>query len=142
MAADYAALVCVCVCVFHAQTELTKALCKYLFNDEHAMVRIDMSEYMEKHSVSRLIGAPPGYVGYDEAGARAGRARARMHPCAMNECTHGCRPIDRGGSAAAVSNRSAGRVREGAPRRLESDAAGARTTARLPRRAAERLPIE
>src|SRR6187399_653425 len=51
------------------KTELTKALAEYLFNDETAMVRLDMSEYMEKHSVSRLIGAPPGYVGYDEGGA-------------------------------------------------------------------------
>ena len=50
------------------KTELTKALADYLFNDEHAMVRIDMSEYQERHSVSRLIGAPPGYVGYDEGG--------------------------------------------------------------------------
>src|ERR1700757_4024987 len=51
------------------KTELTKALAEFLFNDETAMVRLDMSEYMEKHSVSRLIGAPPGYVGYDEGGA-------------------------------------------------------------------------
>jgi ATP-dependent Clp protease ATP-binding subunit ClpB len=50
------------------KTELTKALAEYLFDDETAMVRLDMSEYMEKHSVARLIGAPPGYVGYDEAG--------------------------------------------------------------------------
>ncbi len=50
------------------KTELTKALADYLFNDETAMVRIDMSEYQERHSVSRLIGAPPGYVGYDEGG--------------------------------------------------------------------------
>ena len=50
------------------KTELSKALASYLFNDENAIIRIDMSEYMEKHSVSRLIGAPPGYVGYDEAG--------------------------------------------------------------------------
>ena len=50
------------------KTELSKALASYLFNDEHAMVRIDMSEYQERHSVSRLIGAPPGYVGYDEGG--------------------------------------------------------------------------
>jgi ATP-dependent Clp protease ATP-binding subunit ClpB len=50
------------------KTELSKALAAYLFNDEHAMVRIDMSEYQERHSVSRLIGAPPGYVGYDEGG--------------------------------------------------------------------------
>lgn len=50
------------------KTELSKALASYLFNDEHAMVRIDMSEYQERHAVSRLIGAPPGYVGYDEGG--------------------------------------------------------------------------
>jgi ATP-dependent Clp protease ATP-binding subunit ClpB len=50
------------------KTELAKALSEYLFNDEHAMTRIDMSEYQERHSVSRLVGAPPGYIGYDEGG--------------------------------------------------------------------------
>ena len=50
------------------KTELAKALAECLFDDEHNMVRIDMTEYMEKYSVSRLIGAPPGYVGYDEGG--------------------------------------------------------------------------
>ncbi len=50
------------------KTELSKALAEYLFNDENSMVRIDMSEYQERHSVSRLVGAPPGYVGYDEGG--------------------------------------------------------------------------
>jgi ATP-dependent Clp protease ATP-binding subunit ClpB len=50
------------------KTELAKALAEYLFNDENAMTRIDMSEYQEKHTVSRLVGAPPGYVGYDEGG--------------------------------------------------------------------------
>ncbi len=50
------------------KTELAKALASFLFNDEHAMIRIDMSEYQEKHTVSRLIGAPPGYIGYDEGG--------------------------------------------------------------------------
>ncbi len=50
------------------KTELTKAVAEYLFDDDNAMVRIDMSEFMEKHSVARLIGAPPGYVGYDEGG--------------------------------------------------------------------------
>lgn len=50
------------------KTELARALAEFLFNDEHAMIRIDMSEYMERHSVSRLVGAPPGYVGYDEGG--------------------------------------------------------------------------
>jgi ATP-dependent Clp protease ATP-binding subunit ClpB len=61
------------------KTELTKALASYLFDDEHAMVRIDMSEYMEKHSVSRLIGAPPGYVGYDEGGALTEAVRRRPY---------------------------------------------------------------
>src|SRR5262249_36014099 len=51
------------------KTELTKALAEFLFDDDTALTRIDMSEYMEKHSVSRLIGAPPGYVGYEEGGA-------------------------------------------------------------------------
>src|SRR5690606_23777707 len=50
------------------KTELAKALADFLFNDENAMVRIDMSEYQERHAVSRLIGAPPGYVGYEEGG--------------------------------------------------------------------------
>src|SRR5690606_14349862 len=50
------------------KTELTKALAEFLFDSEDAMVRIDMSEFMEKHSVARLIGAPPGYVGYEEGG--------------------------------------------------------------------------
>src|SRR5690606_5633809 len=50
------------------KTETARALAEFLFDDEHAMVRIDMSEYMEKHSVARLIGAPPGYVGYEEGG--------------------------------------------------------------------------
>jgi ATP-dependent Clp protease ATP-binding subunit ClpB len=61
------------------KTELTKALGEYLFNDETAMVRLDMSEYMEKHSVSRLIGAPPGYVGYDEGGALTEAVRRRPY---------------------------------------------------------------
>jgi ATP-dependent Clp protease ATP-binding subunit ClpB len=61
------------------KTELTKALAEYLFNDETAMVRLDMSEYMEKHSVARLIGAPPGYVGYDEGGALTEAVRRRPY---------------------------------------------------------------
>jgi len=61
------------------KTELTKALAEFLFNDESAMVRIDMSEYMEKHSVSRLIGAPPGYVGYDEGGSLTEAVRRRPY---------------------------------------------------------------
>jgi len=61
------------------KTELTKALADYLFDDEHAMVRIDMSEFMEKHSVARLIGAPPGYVGYEEGGALTEAVRRRPY---------------------------------------------------------------
>ncbi len=61
------------------KTELTKALASFLFDDESAMVRIDMSEFMEKHSVSRLIGAPPGYVGYDEGGALTEAVRRRPY---------------------------------------------------------------
>ncbi len=61
------------------KTELTKALADFLFDDEHAMVRVDMSEYMEKHSVARLIGAPPGYVGYDEGGALTEAVRRRPY---------------------------------------------------------------
>ncbi len=61
------------------KTELTKALASFLFDDESAMVRIDMSEYMEKHSVARLIGAPPGYVGYEEGGALTEAVRRRPY---------------------------------------------------------------
>jgi ATP-dependent Clp protease ATP-binding subunit ClpB len=61
------------------KTELARSLADYLFNDETAMVRIDMSEYMEKHSVSRLIGAPPGYVGYDEGGQLTEAVRRRPY---------------------------------------------------------------
>ena len=61
------------------KTELTKALAEYLFDDEHALIRIDMSEYMEKHSVARLIGAPPGYVGYEEGGALTEAVRRRPY---------------------------------------------------------------
>jgi ATP-dependent Clp protease ATP-binding subunit ClpB len=61
------------------KTELTRALAEFLFDDESAMVRIDMSEYMEKHSVARLIGAPPGYVGYDEGGSLTEAVRRRPY---------------------------------------------------------------
>ncbi len=61
------------------KTELTKALAAYLFDDDSAMVRLDMSEYMEKHSVSRLIGAPPGYVGYEEGGSLTEAVRRRPY---------------------------------------------------------------
>jgi len=61
------------------KTELAKALAEFLFDDEHAMVRIDMSEYGEKHSVSRLVGAPPGYVGYDQGGQLTEAVRRRPY---------------------------------------------------------------
>jgi ATP-dependent Clp protease ATP-binding subunit ClpB len=61
------------------KTELTKALAEFLFDDEQAMIRIDMSEYMEKHSVARLIGAPPGYVGYEEGGTLTEAVRRRPY---------------------------------------------------------------
>ena len=61
------------------KTELARALAEFLFDDEHAMVRVDMSEYMEKHSVARLIGAPPGYVGYEEGGRLTEAVRRRPY---------------------------------------------------------------
>ena len=61
------------------KTELTKSLAEFLFDDPHAMVRIDMSEFMEKHSVARLIGAPPGYVGYEEGGVLTEAVRRRPY---------------------------------------------------------------
>ncbi|RMG80719.1 MAG: ATP-dependent chaperone ClpB [Bacteroidetes bacterium] len=61
------------------KTELAKALAEFMFNDEDALVRVDMSEYMEKHSVSKLIGSPPGYVGYDEAGQLTEKIRRRPY---------------------------------------------------------------
>jgi ATP-dependent Clp protease ATP-binding subunit ClpB len=61
------------------KTELSRALAEFLFDDEHAMVRIDMSEYMEKHTVSRLIGAPPGYIGYEEGGQLSEAVRRRPY---------------------------------------------------------------
>ena len=61
------------------KTELTKALAEFMFNDEKSLIRVDMSEFMEKHSVSKLIGAPPGYVGYDEAGGLTETVRHRRY---------------------------------------------------------------
>src|SRR3954466_5694961 len=61
------------------KTELARALAEFLFDSDQAMVRIDMSEYMEKHAVSRLIGAPPGYVGYDEGGQLTESIRRRPY---------------------------------------------------------------
>ena len=61
------------------KTELAKALAEFLFDDERAMVRIDMSEYGEKHSVARLVGAPPGYIGYDQGGQLTEAVRRRPY---------------------------------------------------------------
>ena len=61
------------------KTELTKALAEFMFDDEHALLRIDMSEYMEKHAVARLVGAPPGYVGYEEGGVITEAVRRRPY---------------------------------------------------------------
>ena len=61
------------------KTELCKALAEAMFGDENAMLRLDMSEYMEKHTVSKLIGSPPGYVGYDEAGQVTEKVRRRPY---------------------------------------------------------------
>ena len=61
------------------KTELAKALAEQLFNQEEAIIRLDMSEYMEKHSVSKLIGSPPGYVGYDEGGQLTEALRRRPY---------------------------------------------------------------
>ena len=61
------------------KTETARALAEFLFDDENAMVRIDMSEYMEKHAVARLIGAPPGYVGFDEGGQLTEAVRRRPY---------------------------------------------------------------
>src|SRR5204862_3407532 len=61
------------------KTELARALAEFLFDDDQAMVRIDMSEYQEKHTVSRMIGAPPGYIGYDEAGQLTEAVRRRPY---------------------------------------------------------------
>ncbi len=61
------------------KTETARALAEFLFDDENAMVRLDMSEYMEKHTVARLIGAPPGYVGYEEGGQLSEAVRRRPY---------------------------------------------------------------
>ncbi len=88
------------------KTETARALAEFLFDDEHAMVRIDMSEYMEKHAVARLIGAPPGYVGYEEGGQLTEAVRRRPY------CGDPVR-----------------RDREGAPGRVQHSACRSSTTA-------------
>ena len=74
------------------KTELTKALAEFLFDDENALIRIDMSEYMEKHSVARLIGAPPGYVGYEEGGALTEAVRRRPYQVVLFDETEKAHP--------------------------------------------------
>ena len=74
------------------KTELTKALAEFLFDDEHALTRIDMSEYMEKHSVARLIGAPPGYVGYEEGGALTEAIRRRPYQVVLFDAIEKAHP--------------------------------------------------
>ena len=61
------------------KTELAKALAEFLFNDENAMIRVDMSEYMEAHSVAKMIGSPPGYIGYEEGGQLTEKVRRRPY---------------------------------------------------------------
>ena len=61
------------------KTETARALAAFLFNDENALVRLDMSEYMEKHTVSKMIGSPPGYVGYEEGGQLTDKIRRRPY---------------------------------------------------------------
>src|SRR5204863_3484115 len=65
------------------KTELARALAEFLFDDEQAMIRIDMSEYQERHTVARLIGAPPGYVGFDEGGQLTEAVRRRPYSCVL-----------------------------------------------------------
>ena len=77
------------------KTELTKAIAEYMFDDDSAMVRIDMSEFMEKHSVSRLIGAPPGYVGYDEGGVLTEAVRRRPYQVILFDEVEKAHPEDR-----------------------------------------------
>lgn len=72
------------------KTELARALAVHLFNTEEAMVRLDMSEYMEKHSVSRLVGAPPGYVGYDEGGQLTEAVRCGALGMSLTKTQHVC----------------------------------------------------
>jgi ATP-dependent Clp protease ATP-binding subunit ClpB len=101
------------------KTELAKALAVAMFNSEDAMVRIDMSEYMEKHSVSRLVGAPPGYVGFEEGGQLTEAVRRKpycvilfdevekAHPDVFNVLLQVCGPLVFTTSTASISLPSA-----------------------------------
>ena len=75
------------------KTELAKALADFLFDDERAMVRIDMSEYGEKHSVARLVGAPPGYIGYDQGGQLTEAVRRRPYTVVLFDEVEKAHPV-------------------------------------------------
>jgi ATP-dependent Clp protease ATP-binding subunit ClpB len=101
------------------KTELARALAEFMFDSQDAMIRIDMSEYMEKHAVSRLVGAPPGYVGYDEGGqlteaVRAGPTRSccstRSRRPTPTSSTSSCRSWTTAGSPTARAARSTSRT--------------------------------
>ena len=89
------------------KTELARALAEFLFDDEQAMVRIDMSEYQEKHTVSRMIGAPPGYVGYDEAGQLTEAVRRRPYAVVLFDEIEKAHPGGAERAAAAAGRRPA-----------------------------------
>ena len=100
------------------KTELARALAEFLFDDEHAMIRIDMSEYQEKHTVSRMIGAPPGYVGYDEAGQLTEAVRRRPYSVVLFDEIEKAHPGGAQRAAAAARRRPADR-RQGPHGRLQ-----------------------
>ena len=101
------------------KTELARALAEFLFDDERAMVRLDMSEYMEKHSVSRLIGAPPGYVGYEEGGQLTEPVRRRPYSVILFDEVEKAHPDVWNVLLAGARRRSPHR-RPGAHRRLHA----------------------
>ena len=103
------------------KTELTKAIAEFLFDDDQAMVRIDMSEFMEKHSVSRLIGAPPGYVGYDEGGVLTEAVRRRPYQVILFDEVEKAHPGRVQRAAAGAGRRSPDR-RPGPHGRLQEHA--------------------
>ncbi len=90
------------------KTELAKALADFLFDDERAIVRIDMSEYSEKHSVSRLVGAPPGYVGYDEGGQLTEAVRRRPYSVVLARSTRWRRRTRRSSTSCSRCSTTAG----------------------------------
>ncbi len=100
------------------KTELARALAEFLFDDEHAIVRIDMSEYQEKHTMSRMIGAPPGYVGYEEAGQLTEAVRRRPYAVVLFDEVEKAHPgsVER---AAPAARRRAAHRRQGADGRLQ-----------------------